>query len=152
MPKQYFDQNSLPVEPWGICDQVLIEVFFFFFFLQKIFSFISGTSKNSFYKFSCKNFDIVYRSKNLASRSREHFRTKFNRIFFLAKDFYICFLTSKYTIYKFSCKNADIVFRSNFLASPRGIFELILMIFFFCKCFFHLFLGPLLCYLQVFVQ
>ena len=65
-----------------------------FFFLQKIFPFVSWNYKNAIYKFQWQNTKIVFWSKFLASGTYGHFRTKFNRVFFfffLTKDFFICF-------------------------------------------------------------
>ena len=89
------------------------------------------------------------------------FLKKLNRVFFffffslLQMIFSFVSWTTIYDIYKFSCKNAKIVFRSNFLANiaPKGVFEqdlieffsffLFFFLIFYCKRFFHFFIGTI---------
>jgi len=63
---------------------------FILFFLLS-FWFVPCTFEYTIYKFSCKNGDIAFWSKFLASQTWVHFRTNFKQFFFFPKEFYICF-------------------------------------------------------------
>ena len=63
MPKLCYSQNSWPIGPKCIFEQILIGLLF----PCKKFSIISWTSKYAIYKFQCKKWEIVFQSKLLAS-------------------------------------------------------------------------------------
>ena len=89
--------------------------------------------------FSCKNVEIVFRSKFLGCWTKGHFRTKFNRdFFFLAKDFSIWFLDLLNMWYtSFHAKMPTLYSGQNFWqVGPIGIFELNLTKFLFIYYFF----------------
>ena len=95
-----------------------IEFFFLtdFFFLKKIFEFVSWISKYAFHKFLCKNADILFQQNSWLA-GVEGILYKIWLFFFLQNIFLFLSQTRIYVIYKFLCKKAKIVFRSKFMVS-----------------------------------
>ena len=91
MPTLYSGQNSWPLGQMGIFEQILHEIFFFFW---KNFQFFSWITKYAICKFWCKNGDIVFQSKYLTSWTKGHFRRNFTRVFlfiYFSMKFSTCF-------------------------------------------------------------
>ena len=140
-------RNSWPVRTRSIFVQNLPQLFF----LSKGFSFFSLTTKYAICMFSCKNAEIVFRSKFLTSWIKGHFHRNFTLfivvffLIFVLYNFPLVSETSEYTISEFSCKNGDIPLWSKFLTCRNlGYFGTNFSRFFFSfERIFHFFLGPL---------
>ena len=79
----YSYQNSCPARPEGFLEKNLTK----FFFLQKIFEFVSWISKYDVYKFSYKNADIVFRRNSWLAGAGGIFIPNLTDFFFLQKIF-----------------------------------------------------------------
>ena len=95
MPTLYSYKNSCPAGPRDFLEQNLTD----FFFLQKIFEFVSWISKYAIYKFLYKNADIVFRQNSWQARAGGIFVQNLTVFFFLAKDFFVSF-SDQYICYR----------------------------------------------------